>query len=360
MSTRLAKILPWLCAFIIMASCGEKQEEIVEEVVRPVKSMLVGRPVVGMAKVFPGKIEASQVADLAFQVSGRLIEFPILEGQMVQKGQLIAQLEPRDFEIVVNETRAKRDLAAVELNRSEQLLAREVASQSTVDKKRAALEISRAGLEAAERDLAYASLRAPFSGLIARKYVENFQNVKAKELIVRFQDIEHVDISLDLPESLVIDLGESQEPTMEVEFESVPGRFFTAKYKEHKSEADPATQTYNVILTMEAPEDLTVLPGMTVKVRTTLQTRDVSSAQFLIPASAVFADEKGQPFVWLVDPETHRVKAQSIKVGVLARDSIYVEKGLKQGARIVTAGVHFIRENMKIKPMASKSQSNRE
>ena len=83
-------------AVAFLAGCGEKQEE-AEPVVRPVKTVVVGEAFMG-TRSFPGRIEASERVEMSFRVSGPLVELPIDRGQDVKKGQLLARIDPRDFE----------------------------------------------------------------------------------------------------------------------------------------------------------------------------------------------------------------------------------------------------------------------
>ena len=351
MTKVLSKIAVITLNVLLLSACGEDQPKEVKEIVRPVKTTVLGATSLESVKTFPGKVEASQVADLAFQVHGRLIEFPVREGQLIEKKQLIARLDPKDYQVVVDEMQAKRNLAKVELERAEILLSQKVTSQSRVDQRQASVDITDANLSAAENDLEYTYLRAPFVGLVARKYVENFQNVKAKEIIIRLQDISNIDISIDVPEIVVVKLEKGKTKTLLVEFEAVPGKKFEAQYKEHSSEADPTTQTYNVTLTMPAPKDFTILPGMTATVFAHVERAPSAREIYLIPSGAVFAGEKGQKFVWVVNPETSRVEKRAVQTSILSGKTIQVDEGLNEGDQIIVAGVHFIRENIKVSPI---------
>lgn len=352
---RLVSYIFSFTILVMLVSCKDpKPDEQDTEVVRTVKSLKLGEVNLEATLVFPGKVEASEKADLGFLVAGRLIKLPIKEGQFVEKGQLIGQLDPKDFEIVVSEMTAKRDLKQVELERHSKLLANQFVSQAKVDTIKAELDVAQANLDAALRDLDYTNLRAPFDGLIARRYVENFQNVKEKQKIVHIHDISIIDLSIDVPEYIVIRKGQKAKIDFRVEFETAPGKEYSATFKEFSSNADPITQTYNVTLMMPAPKDLAIFPGMTVKVITTIKDPKGYEAHYLIPSGAVFSDEGKGKFVWIVDPKTMRLKKRTVAVGTLANGRILIEKGLHKGDRIVTAGVHFLRENTKVELLATK------
>ncbi len=340
-----------------LAACEEPKPEQKKEIVLTVKSLELGDANLEATLTFPGRIEASEKAELGFLVAGRLIELPIKEGQFVEKNQLLGQLDPKDFEIVVSERLARRDLMQVEFERHSKLLVNQFVSQSKVDKIKAELDAAQANLDAANRDLDYTTLRAPFEGLIARRYVENFQNVKEKQKVVHIHDISYIDVSINVPEYVVISRQEKADIEFLVEFETAQGKQYKASFKEFSSAADPITQTYNVTLIMPAPKDLSVFPGMTVTVTAIIKDSTGAENHYLIPTESVFADEKDGRFVWIIDPQTQRLKKHAVSVDTLANGKILVTKGLKRGDRVVTAGVHFLRENNKVKILTTKARN---
>jgi multidrug efflux system membrane fusion protein len=200
-------------------------------------------------------------------------------------------------------------------------------------------------------------LKAPFAGVVAKRFIENFQNVKAKEPVFILQDVSSLDIVIDVPEQVLINAKEPEFYNFIAVFEPVPDRKFSLEVKEFSTEADPTTQTYRAVLTMQAPKDLRILPGMTT---TVIITEKDSSAEspittFLVPVNAVFADELDKRYVWMVEPNTMTVQKRAVKVGDLAGESIRVSDGFKVGERIVTAGVHFLQEGMKIRLLDHKN-----
>ncbi len=348
-----------LIVLCLVVACKEKKvdEQAAAEIVRTVKYLELGEASLEATLIFPGRIEASEKAELGFLVAGRLIKLPIKEGQFVRKGQLIGQLDPKDFEIVVSEMKAKRDVLQIELGRYSKLLKNQFVSQAKVDKIQADLDVAQANYDAANRDLDYTTLKAPFDGLIARRYVENFQNVKEKQKVVHVHDISYLDVSINVPEYVIISRQEKADIEFLVEFETAQGKQYKATFKEFSSAADPITQTYNVKLIMPAPKDLSVFPGMTVTVTAIIKDPTGAEYHYFIPTESVFSDEGDGRFVWVIDSKTQRLKKRAVTVGTLANGKILIEEGLKQGDQIVTAGVHFLRENNKVKLLTTKARN---
>ncbi|WP_187170527.1 efflux RND transporter periplasmic adaptor subunit [Salidesulfovibrio onnuriiensis] len=139
--------------------------------------------------------------------------------------------------------------------------------------------------------------------------------------------------------------------TITTQFEAAPGREFTLKLKEFSLEADPQTQTYRVRLFMPSPETkVRILPGMTTTV--ILRYSGGTAEGYSVPVGAVL-DEDGKAFVWKVGQDMTVTKSP-VKVGLMAGESISVVEGLKEGDRIATAGVHYLREGQKVRELTGK------
>ena len=134
-------------------------------------------------------------------------------------------------------------------------------------------------------------------------------------------------------------------------FESIPGKNFPLIVKEYSTEADPATQTYQVVLVMDQPEEANILPGMTAKV--TAEGSDTSGEviSILVPAIAVLNDPDGKNYVWLLDQETMTPQKTLVSIKQLeGTDKIYITEGLQGGEQLITAGVTQLREGIKVRP----------
>jgi multidrug efflux system membrane fusion protein len=222
---RIVSVRTCLILFLLLfiASCGREEEKAsVPEVVRPVKVITVVPSGAGSGLQFPGKVRADQRVELAFKVvGGRLIELPIAgkEGGYVKKGELLARIDPKDFETDLRnaEGRLKEAEAALKLAKSQYARVQRIrkedpgaTSQAMVDKRREAVNQAqgrikslKASVDNAKNLLSYTYLRAPFAGRIARRYVDNFQEVKPKQPIASLEDISRVELLIDIPENVM-------------------------------------------------------------------------------------------------------------------------------------------------------------
>jgi RND family efflux transporter MFP subunit len=340
-----------LALLVGLSACGGQEQPEQAPKVRPVKTMVVGDGAAGALRTLPGRVEASHRVDLSFRVGGPLIELPVKEGDGVKQGQLVARIDPRDFRIRLNSSTADYERTKADFRRFSSLYEREAVSEAQLDQARAARDVARASLEDARAALEDSFLRAPFSGLVGKTFVENFEDVRPRQPILSLVDIGHVELVVDMPESLMAGIrNRSNPPRMFAVFDTAPGREFDLSLKEIAAQADPRTQTYQVTLIMPQPEGLLVLPGMTANVYARLHQGDESA--LLIPAVAVFADDSGESQVWLVERSSMTVSRQPVETSALSgSDKIQIVGGLNRGDTIAVTAVSQLREGMKIREL---------
>ena len=359
-------------AAVLLLSCGRRGEEEPEpEVVRPAKLFRVSSAVEENLRELPGRVRASRRADLAFQVSGPLTAFPVEEGDPVKRGAVVARILPRDFKTALATAKANELEAMHQYNRYKDLYIKKQVSKADFDRAKREYDVAKSDVTNAENALKDTYLRAPFTGVIARRYVENFQEVRAKDPIVSLQDVSELEIVVDVPETLMARVRNKSKGAVvaEVEFSAMAGVKHDVTLKEFSTEADDQTQTYRVVLALPAPKGANILPGMTAKVVGKSQsaeeeTEDNGSEEaveglkgikvkqgFLVPVNSVFADEAGREFVWVVDSGSMTVEMREVKVGSVSGSSIIVLEGLEAGETIVSAGVNYLQSGMKIREM---------
>ena len=195
------------------------------------------------------------------------------------------------------------------------------------------------------------TLRAPYDGVIAQRFVEEGQNIRANDRVVMFQDIDEIEIAVDIPETVMAaDIRSADILQMVAEFSAAPGLQFPAHIKEVAQRADPVTQTFTVRVALKAPPDLNLLPGMTATVTMTYRRASVLGGRILVPIAAVFQDSTGTQVAWVIGPDGKVVRAP-VKLGAVTGGSIEILEGLQPGDRIAVAGVSFLRDGMKVRDM---------
>ena len=202
-------------------------------------------------------------------------------------------------------------------------------------------------------ELQDSTLNAPYDGVIAQRFVEQGQNVRAKEPVVKFQDVDEIVIAVDVPETVMAaDLRSADIVQMVAEFRAAPGLQFPVRIKEVAQRADPVTQTFLVRAAMKSPPDINVLPGMTATINLTYRRANILGDRILVPITAVFKESTGAQVAWTIGPEGN-VTRHVVKTGTVAGGSIEILDGLQPGDRIAVAGVSFLREGMRVRDLGN-------
>lgn len=353
LTKHFVKVLPVTLALFSLTACdkrpvvGQK-----EEVLRPVRTLLVEDPSSGPYKEFTAVVDASQKVDLAFKVSGRIIDMPVKAGDEIPKGQLVAALDDTDIKVQVSEAQSSYDKAKSDFERAKGLITTKSISQADFDQLKAQFQSSSAQLESAQNKLTYTRLYASFDGVIAKRYVENFQEINAQAPIVALHDLNNINFKVDIPESLVITSRRDDSlPTVTANFTSIPDTEFDLEFKEISTQADEVTKTYQVTFTMPNPQSHTILPGMSARVRVILPDAPEVSASYYLPAHAVLKDNQGHYVFTVAQIEQGKgqISKQAVTIGNITALGIEVFSGLDKGQHVVTAGMSKVNDGMLVK-----------
>lgn len=215
----------------------------------------------------------------------------------------------------------------------------------------------RTRLQIAENCLSDTELRAPYDGIVIARLLRNHEFVSAKDKpVVRMQDISRLKIDIYVAERELIGLatyGTDASSKMEVDvvFNTCPDKRFRAKMWEMVTAPDPNTQTYCVTFVLDAPQEVTIFPGMTAEVflsSAALVSEDKIRV-LAIPSTAILGNAEGEHCVWTIDEETSTAVRTPITRGrLLPRNRYVVTHGLSEGDHVVTDGARFLAEGQKV------------
>ncbi|MGE8166740.1 efflux RND transporter periplasmic adaptor subunit [Pseudomonas putida] len=353
----LSLTVPVLAALLLVA-CG--QEATPPASPRPAL-VVQPQPLEAGADSYPGEVHARFEPDLAFRIAGKVSRRLVEAGQRVKAEQPLAELDPQDVRLQLEANRAQ--LAAAEANlslvraerdRYRKLLDRQMVSHSQYDN---AENLYRAGLarvkqakaefDVAGNQAAYAVLRAPQAGVIAKREVEVGQVVAAGQTVFTLAADGEREVAISFPEQQFARFAVGQ--AVSVELWSHPGQRFEGRIRELSPAADPRSRTFAARIAFTSatvPAEL----GQSARVYISHEGR----VPLAVPLSAV-SSENGQAYVWRVNPE-HRLERAPVRLGPYGSERVPVLKGLSADDWIVAAGGHVLREGQTVRPV---DRSNR-
>lgn len=353
LSLSLIKKILFLYLVLVLLACDNQSNDVqTEERLRPVKTIIIGNNADSEWREFPGVVDALQKAELSFSVSGKLAKLSAKEGDAISAGQELAKLDQSEFETKLLSKQADYNKAKADFNRAENLIKKQHISRSDYDKLKAQYETANANLAIAKQNLGNTVLRAAFSGFIAKRHVDNFEEVSAKQPIYSIQDTSQYLVKMDVPESVMIKVKRDKERKIYAIFESVSDKKIPLVFHEVSTEADKSTNTYQVTFLMSAVEGLNVLPGMSVIIRgEKLSTDTVNKLIAVVPAEVVMQDQQGR-YVYVVKPTTDgvgEIKRKNITIGKMTNTGLEIISGLDNGDQVVTAGMSKIYPGLRVK-----------
>ncbi len=344
-------VFSWIALFItllVLTGCGD-DEEPQQRPAQVVKLVEAKQQSVYPGRRFVGRVDARSTVDYAFQVGGRLQEFPAVQGAIIPEGELIAKLDQTDYVLQLRAAEADFEQARRNLDRQRTLRSQGAASQAALDAAVAEAERAETQRDTARQELAYTTIHAPFDALIARRLVENYTTVPPNTEIVRIQDISELRIRFNVPQALMQHLENGRAFSAEAEIATLPGQRIVLEYREHVTEPDEVAQTYEVEY---APvgDGLIALPGTTATVYIQPDAQ-IESPLIVLPSSALDSDEEGAFRVWVFDADEGEVSPQTVSVGEIVDDQVMIVAGLEEGTRVVATGAHLLSEGMRVKPL---------
>lgn len=348
-------MIRWQCAYMallvsVLAGCGSSSEVSDAPAIRPAKLIEIQASTDIRTLTLPAVIEAQSSAELTFQVGGLLAQLNVRSGQRVQAGDLIAQLDQRDFANDLTQAQAQFDQAASEFGRAERLIKESAISRSVFEQRQSQLEVATAALDSARKRLGDTELRAPFDGVIAQVAGEAFQTISARELIAVIQSTGAALAVAQIPATLVARSDLIEPIELVVALETAPNKPVPATLVSVDTQADPTTQTFQAEFAFEPPADIVILPGMTGSLDATLRigNADGTREQISLPLEAILSSGQEQ-FVWVVDPDSMLVNKRTIEIGSGIGAQIPILSGLAAGDLVVGAGAAYLHEGMQVR-----------
>lgn len=335
----------------ILTGCGTK--EAAEEYVAMVKLYTVSSPAGSGSLEFPGRVKSTNEVNMAFKVSGTLQRVCVNEGDRVTKGQLIAEIDPRDYQVQFDAIEAEYNKVKAEAERIISLYNQNVTSADNYDKARYGLQQITAKYENAKNQLSYTKIYAPFSGYVQKRLYDPPTVISAGMPVVELVAESHPEIEINIPSSTYME--RSRITGYSAVFDFLPDREVSVTPVGIAPKAN-ANQLYTVRLSI--PTNLTPQPAPGMNVMVKVQMSDTTAEGVQVPTSAVFKDGD-KACVWVYNPESKTVSKREVSVKSIHTDGMsLITFGLSTGEIVVRSGVHYLRDNQQVEPLAEASDTN--
>jgi membrane fusion protein, multidrug efflux system len=341
-----------LVVLLVLAAC-QKEEKAAATPIRPVRTVTVELHEGGEKVSLTGEIQPRFQADLGFRVNGKILERPVDVGTEVKKDQLLARLDPQQYRQEFEVAKAEVVKAEAEVTRSQaqeyrqrELLKNGHTTQVAYDQAlktsktaQAQLDAVRARQTQASENLGYTDLKADADGVISAIGADPGQVVSAGQMVVRLSQPGEREAVFNIAEGAF--KNRPKDPTVTVHLVSNPEIETAGTVRYISPQADPATRTYTVRVSLPGAPLQMRLGANVVGTVTLDQGKTVA-----IPGSALFQKD-GKPAVWLVEKD-NTVQLKPITVQRYQGDAVIVGDGLAQGDVVVTAGVQKLLPGQKV------------
>ena len=353
-----ALILAAAACAVVLGACSKPAQT--EEPVRAVKIMTVGVDAFSSGYEFAGEVKAQVESRLGFRVGGKLIRRQAALGQRVQAGQVLAQLDPQDYQLALEAAKAQlravttnRDLAGADYKRFAALKEQNFISAAELERRDATLKAAQAQVDQAQSQLnvqgnqaKYAVLLADVSGIVTAIEAEAGQVVSAGTPVVRIAADGVRDVVFSVPEDKVGGIQRGMQVKVRGWAKDAQTASTLATVREVSASADPVTRTYLVKLAWSsavAPPPL----GATVYVLPEGLGGAQGQSVIKLPTSALRREGQNSA-VWVLDKTSMTLKSQTVQIATADGNEAVIAAGLQPGMLVVSAGVHVLSAGQKV------------
>lgn len=304
--------------------------------------------------LLPGKIKASLDVNLSFKVSGTIQKMHVNSGDFVKRGQLLAEMDPKDYEIQLSATEAEYKQIKGDAERISTLYERGSVTTSDYEKAVYGLQQITAKLDAHQKAMNDSKLYAPFDGYIQKRLFQPNETIAAGYPVFSMINSGKLEVEVNISSSDYLKQANFSDFSCSVD--ALGDHIFSLELIAINRKAN-LNQLYTMRLGFkESLKDSSPTPGMTTMVSIFYQ--DGTDSKLSVPLSAIFEKEK-EPYVWVYNTGSSKISACKVKViEVLINGNVILSEGPKVGEIVVTAGVHGLKEGDSVKPLPVTSSTN--
>lgn len=333
--------------FTVLLGCGDKKEERRSQPIE-VKVQKIGahdNTQHGNQLSYSGKIQAEKTVNLTFQVSGTVEQIPVKIGDFLEKGTLVAAIDPTMYQNQYKAKKAQAQLAKENYQRINEVFQKGSIAEIKMLEARSKYDQAEAATNAAYQDLKHTKLHAPISGYVGTKMLEAGDVAAPGKPVIQLLDIHSVKAVVPIPDDEIntYKVGDSALVTVDaLQNQETPGQI--SEVSVNSSQGNPV---YTAKIDLKNPLQH-IKPGMSCKVY--LKNKNAKQAQnpeYIIPIKSISVTEDGRHFVFLVNK--NKAEKHFVKTGKLYDNGIAITDGLQSGDQLIVSGYHKLTNHTPIK-----------
>lgn len=334
----------YLCAVVatatLLACCTSKSQETQKEQGIRVKTITLKSDKLTTSKSYVGVVEEETASALSFSVQGNVERIYVTEGQLVKKGQLLAELGTENLRSAYDAAQATLKQAQDAMGRLQQLYDNKSLPEIKYVEAQTKLDQARSMAAISKKNLSNSRLTAPFSGVIGKRMVDIGENAIPGSAAFTLLDITSVKVKVAIPEGEISQIAIGKEASVNIP--AIGDQKFRGKIVEKGIVAHPVSHTYDIKIRIPNG-DRKLMPGMVCRIWFVGGT---ASSAFVVPNNVVQVSPDGQKYVWCV--VNKRATAVKVTTGGLSGQGVIVESGLTEDDAIISEGFQKVSEGMEV------------
>jgi len=346
--------------FMLVAVACTSKMEAPKEILKPVKFQTTEMAGGSFGRTFSGSAKAGVETKLSFRVAGIIRHVNAKVGQKVNKGDLIATLDPSDYQLSYEEAdasvknadaqekKAKSNYERVSIlyENKNTSLAEYEAEKAEFESARANQKVMKQRRKQAESQVSYTRLYAPVSGIVNNVYIEENENVTIGGHLVTISSGDDLEVLVGIPEAFISHIQQNQQ--VNIRFSSLTNQEFKGAVSEISYALSSETAIYPVTVILENTPSV-IRPGMAADVTFNFED-DHAQPVLMVSPSAVGEDQNGN-FVFVLEQsldETYIARKRMVEIGALSVGGFEIQSGLKENELVATAGLQTLLDGMKV------------
>lgn len=335
--------LLFFCSLALVTSCKSANKD--DQKPKIVKVATASKGNSALQKEFSFIAQPYRSSQLSFRVGGPIADFDVYAGNYYKQGEVIAEIDSRDFLIKKEKAEAIYRQAKAEFERIDVLYTKGNISANAFEKAKTDYTSAKMAFETAQNELKDTKLKAPFNGYVGEVYIEKYQDVKPTQTVISFVDIDKLKIEVYVTQDIAF--NSQNLKTLNLSFDALPNKIYSAQIQDISKSTTKNNLSY--LLTAILPNtDGKLLAGMSGKVFFDMGTVAPQSL-VSVPQIVICHRPAEGDYIWIVNPTTQILSKRLIKLGALqANGNIEVVEGLSEGEMVAASGLRFLSEGMKI------------